>query len=766
MELIFSRVLNMSLTASAAILLVLLIRLLLRRAPKVYAYALWSVVLFRLLCPVSLPAPVSILEPLHPEVSKGILVTNSVTYVPVSSPRSQPEPAAIQPEALEPASIPEATPAARIAIIPLGYLIVAAGMLGYGILSYLVLLRRLSEAVRYRRNVYLADHIQMPFVLGIFRPRIYLPSALESSERRYILAHERCHIHRGDHIWKGLACIALCIHWFNPLVWLSFVLAGRDMEMSCDEAVIRRLGPAVRADYASSLLRLSAGRKRPGISPLSFGAGDPKSRIRNLARWRKPALGLSIACAALCAVVLLACGANPAQAPDGTPPARPTAQQPEVPSTQPAALPTAVTPGLTLREEFQNTAGDITYHLNTEAHLDPHPLPVVEVQPRFLTEEDAQRVARLFFGDTVGYESDYIFAEPTLSRQEIQDAIDRWTPYLDQANIAALTGWENEQTAEVVAAFLEEYRAMYETAPETVERTPCLWQFFDKGHYFGDFYGSSMIRADYTLQGVPYVYTVETQNDSFYRENRIDIFIRDGGPLSMDSAIFTARLCRTDRPTQAQLEAARAKAQALLDQMELGSWQVRSCILQEYSHMLDDADPRFIPTYSIKIQAYPVIQGIPVIAQDQALGVTDDSYTPCPNASFEFSANGDLIRFELYDPIVEASATDAVSPLSGTELTAAIRQCLMNAPAKPYLSFSPGMEGAEDFRYDVYLENAAYEYVCVAGSQSGSFTYVPGYALYCRREQWGAESGYRYASQENGTILYAALRADGGGMYY
>ncbi len=124
-----------------------------------------------------------------------------------------------------------------------------------------------------------------------------------------------------------------------------------------------------------------------------------------------------------------------------------------------------------------------------------------------------------------------------------------------------------------------------------------------------------------------------------------------------------------------------------------------------------------------------------------------------------------LFRFELYDPIVEVSATDAVAPLSGSELTAAIRQCLMTAPAKPQIRFAPGIEGAEDFRCDVYLENVACENICVAGAQSGAFAYVPCYALYCRQEHWGTESGQTY-DLGNGPRLYAALRADGGGVYY
>lgn len=165
---------------------------------------------------------------------------------------------------------------APIAIATIVWLTGTVAMVIYGVVSLLRLRRRLVGAVPLEKSVYLADHISTPFVLGLFRPKIYLPSALPEGERGYILLHERHHIRRLDHAVKLLAFLALCVHWFNPLVWLMFVLLGRDMEMSCDEAVMKKLGEAVRADYSASLLRLATGRKIIAGAPLAFGEGDTR----------------------------------------------------------------------------------------------------------------------------------------------------------------------------------------------------------------------------------------------------------------------------------------------------------------------------------------------------------------------------------------------------------------------------------------------------------------------------------------------------------
>ena len=312
MEAVFSRILNMSLTGSAVILCVLLARLALRKAPKKFSYALWAVVLFRLLCPVSLPSPVSLLELAKPQVSQSQGLTSSVSYQAVEYVYSQ---AAVDlPEFSPQENTPsEATPQkAPISPMTLAAWVWLAGvgcLALYSGIGYLRLRRKLVGAVPYRGNAYLADHIATPFVLGVLFPKIYIPFSVPHGERHYILAHERCHIRRGDPVWKLLAYAALCVHWFNPLVWVSFLLAEKDMEMSCDEAVIRKLSANDRANYASALLRLSTGKKV--LSGVAFGEGDTKSRILNMAKWKKPKVWITTLCVVLCVAVLAVCGLNP-----------------------------------------------------------------------------------------------------------------------------------------------------------------------------------------------------------------------------------------------------------------------------------------------------------------------------------------------------------------------------------------------------------------------------------------------------------------------
>ena len=148
-----------------------------------------------------------------------------------------------------------------MAIVPYVWIAGTGSMILYSIVQYIRLRRKLVGAVAYTGNVYRADYIDTPFVMGILAPKIYLPSNIPTQEQKCIIAHERHHIRRCDHIIKLLAYCALCIHWFNPLAWAAFILAGKDMEMSCDEAVIREMGPQIRADYSASLLRLATHKK-------------------------------------------------------------------------------------------------------------------------------------------------------------------------------------------------------------------------------------------------------------------------------------------------------------------------------------------------------------------------------------------------------------------------------------------------------------------------------------------------------------------------
>lgn len=326
MENLFLTVLRMSATAAVVILAVLLARLALRRAPKIFSYALWAVALFRLLCPVSISSGLSLLPAVQTQPA-GEAQTSVHIHTGIAAMNSQvndyldghPYPVEFTPSEREgdigavyldgvSRMVEAAAPSWTAVACPV-WLAGAVILLGYSVISMLRLRRKLVGWVPLKgeKNVRLADHIPSPFVLGVFRPKIYLPSGLPEGERDYILLHERTHIRRCDHIFRALAWLALSIHWFNPLVWLAFHLAGKDMEMSCDEAVLRKMGRDVRADYSSSLLRLSTGKRLPA-GPLAFGDGDPQSRIKNVLRWKKPALWVVAVAliAVVCAGVALA----------------------------------------------------------------------------------------------------------------------------------------------------------------------------------------------------------------------------------------------------------------------------------------------------------------------------------------------------------------------------------------------------------------------------------------------------------------------------
>ena len=306
METVFSRIVNMSLTGSLVILLVLAARWCLRRQPKIFSYALWAVVLFRLLCPVSISAPVSALKVARPQVEQTSQAVSRVSYV------------AAEPENLPAGDFTPVTPAVegKKTLSPMAMAawiwLAGVGVMGlYSLLSLAHLRRRLVGSTPLEGNIFLSDYVDSPFVLGVIRPRIYLPTTTPPEERPFIVAHEAHHIRRLDHIWKGLAFLALCLHWFNPLVWLSFLMAGQDMEMSCDEAVIHKLGEHTRADYAQALLRLSTKRTVIRGTPLAFGEGDTKGRVKNMANWKKPKVWVSLICVVACVALLVACAVNP-----------------------------------------------------------------------------------------------------------------------------------------------------------------------------------------------------------------------------------------------------------------------------------------------------------------------------------------------------------------------------------------------------------------------------------------------------------------------
>ena len=299
--------LTMSLTAAIAAGVVMFLRLLLKRVPRWITCLLWAVVLLRMVCPVGFSLPVSLM----PEtVSSGAYVERVLPQA--ETPASTPQAATTTTTA--PAATTQ-TPVTRetVAVTPTGpdrdtvlTILWAAGgiaCLTWGAISYLRLRLRIADAILIEKNIYETDQIDSPFVCGFFRPRIYLPVGLAEPDRRYVLLHEQAHIRRRDYLTKPLAYVALCFHWFNPVLWLAYHLFGRDIETTTDQAVIRSFGRTDTAGYAAALLHLGHKPSFPQAVPLAFGEENPKHRIRSVLSYKKPAFWVILVAVVACVVL-------------------------------------------------------------------------------------------------------------------------------------------------------------------------------------------------------------------------------------------------------------------------------------------------------------------------------------------------------------------------------------------------------------------------------------------------------------------------------
>ena len=337
MEAVFLKILNMSCCAADVIGVVLLVWLALWRAPKKWRYLLWIVVAFRLVCPVSFSAPFSVMRyAVQPAAvtQRAERSVSEITYIPqnigeMAEPKvyvsSSPAVSEYVSQSL-PRPLPwnSANPLQIYIPICAGlWCLGMAALLLYGIISYVNLRRRLRGAIRTENGVFETDSVRAPFILGLFSPTIYLPPGLEGEPLRYVLAHERFHIRHADHAVKLFGFLLLCVHWFNPLVWLAFALMSRDMEMRCDEAVLSA-GSGITKPYSMALLSFASARRFPSPSPLCFGETGVGARIKNVLRWKKPKVWVTVCAAALCVIAVAACAANPNKGesksePTGTP---------------------------------------------------------------------------------------------------------------------------------------------------------------------------------------------------------------------------------------------------------------------------------------------------------------------------------------------------------------------------------------------------------------------------------------------------------------
>lgn len=310
MQEIFLKILNMSITAGWVVLAVIVLRLIFRKAPKYIHCALWVLVAVRLVCPFSFESMFSLLpsgETLPAEVLSGSGFDVNTGIAPIDLQIND----YLEDRYDEGVTVPADTGVHVVMIIAVIWLAGMALMAAYSIYSYSKLKRSVAAAIPLKDQIWICDEIDTPFIAGVVRPRIYLPSDMEKDSIPYVIAHEKAHLQRHDNLWKPIGYLLLTIYWFHPLLWLAYILLCRDIEMACDERVIREMDVHDKKEYSRALLACSTSRRILAASPLAFGEGDVRKRIKGVLSYKQPAFWLVIAAVIVCGVAAVCLLTNP-----------------------------------------------------------------------------------------------------------------------------------------------------------------------------------------------------------------------------------------------------------------------------------------------------------------------------------------------------------------------------------------------------------------------------------------------------------------------
>ena len=314
---IFLKLLNMSITASWLILAVLGIRLLFRRIPKWITCLLWGVVAIRLIFPFSIESTFSLQPSAEPIRTSTMVEGELIPYVPSVDSNIGVVENTVNPLLAEAFAYQETESVAPLQIATeIAGSVWLCGMvvlLIFALVSMIKLRLRVREAVRYKENIYICDAVKFPFILGIIKPRIYLSSALSEEEMDYIIAHERAHLKRKDHLWKPFGYLLLCIYWFNPLCWIAYIMLCKDIELACDEKVIKDMSFGDKKEYSRVLLFCATQRHLVMACPLAFGEVGVKERVKTVLNYKKPTFWITIAAIVVCAIVAICFLTNPAK---------------------------------------------------------------------------------------------------------------------------------------------------------------------------------------------------------------------------------------------------------------------------------------------------------------------------------------------------------------------------------------------------------------------------------------------------------------------
>ena len=594
MEALFLRILNLSITASYIIAAVILLRLVLKKAPRWTVCALWALVAVRLLCPFSIESALSV-------VPRGEPVTQGTFYTVQTTARTQntdpigvsepfyPETTTAAPQTQEAKNIPAAAEeTAAPSLSSAAAVIWAAGagiLLLYAAGSYLLLRRRVATAVRRTGNLWQSEAVTSPFVLGFFRPGIYLPFGLDDRTLTHVVAHENAHIRRLDHWTKPLAYALLALHWFNPLMWAAFILYCRDIELACDEKVIRRLTGEARREYATALLTCGMKGPRPRLAacPLAFGEVGVKTRVQGVMRYKKPALWAVAAALLLCAAAAVCLLTDPAQAEE-------------------AAAPIDEEETVLYTDSFRNQEDTLTFNFSLAPLTDvPETVPVLQIAPKELTPEQAQQIAAAIFGDSPVY----TYFESQRTKADVETAIEITEDFLARkeelyANADSDTQSRLDLYVETAEGQLAAYQEELLTAPETLDLSACDWTYHPLSYYdesildpnpdpYDTYWKNESIQATASVGDTPYILSFTRRDEEDYRLQSVFIYI-DSLRTETLYQEFTSVL-----PTDADVQAAVREAQRILSAAGLENYVITSCSADEYG---------------IDITAYPTYGGV------------------------------------------------------------------------------------------------------------------------------------------------------------
>ncbi len=382
---IFSCILKLSVDASYMIAAVILARLLLRKSSKVFRKILWVLVGVRLAVPFSFESVLSLVPKTTDVISNGSLTGGNVTSVPTQ---------AVVTESFN-----------FLEILPVIWAVVAVGLLIYGLISFIRLKRKISDAVLLEDNIYQSEKVDSPFVCGFVKPKIYIPYNMDSDTFRCVVKHEKTHIKCLDHILKALGFGLLCVHWFNPLVWVGYILFCKDIELLCDEIVVKDMDEENRKKYALALCNIGVEKVKISACPVAFGEVGIKERVKNTVSFKKVKLAFLIISAVACVVVAVCFMTTPVKAQEEKTEPKPEKTTPVVETTEPVTVPETVPV-----TEVPETTEQVTEPVTDE---------VVEIPDELYNEDNNNET------QNVGEESTSVKVEEntTLNDEEILDNI-------------------------------------------------------------------------------------------------------------------------------------------------------------------------------------------------------------------------------------------------------------------------------------------------------------------------------------------------------